>query len=632
MCTTGNCPVVNFSNICVFPSDNSPADSSQPFWAQIPNSCLQNTFGSDTSAYNSYYNSLAPGLCATIGNGEWQPIRGTDYVNMLTLNYESKDNQPGPGKYSPSPNLAENSIFYGACFKSPCDSFSGSYAPYTQSGGKLLGQQAIDYMQNPTECISSDWTTSPYPILEHQFENYDLDGVSAMLICEKVPDGGKAYIGKHINCCLQNLFCDVSNTDQNDPLVRDSNRYNNRCFDTNTVSRTSGSCPFDYRRTGSFECFNTLFPFCTSGTSTDIGNKWTSDYQIDTTDPLQKYSSFSPCSNFFFSTMFAEIDAQSGSTVPGKECYTGYLDLLNNDEMALLPQPGISNMRRAQNILQTAVTNYISGGGDLAAPEGTAGSSYQFNVFVKKICTNYPGICGNFLSSYCESVTQDDLVKNPTLTEYCGCYLSDNVYSLYTDTFQINKECTPYCNLTGVIPLAKGVTQHGGKVCQQSTCVINNVSLSFVNSEVTGEGLNIGNFCGSCSQENGPGVCNCVMDNLTFRSINSQINDINLTQECTSGICFATDTDANGNRVKRQIPCDVQIEEARDLPTVDVKQTITQVVSIVAVIVLALAVVLLIYFILSPNTGIEGEPLVRYAPDIPQPFTKPYTSIINVLK
>lgn len=641
MCDAGNCPVANYSNICVFPDDRAPDNSNNPFWAQIPYTCVQwINFGSD-AAYKSYYNQVAPNICNSIGSGEWQPIWGPDYADILpSKHYDSTNGTYGPGKNAPTyfgqENIYKERIFYTTCFKSKCDTFSGGYTPYTQSSGGLTGDQAIQYIDNPSDCVKSDWSDSPYPVrYDSTPGGHDtLGGVSTMVVCEKVSDGGSAYKGKHINCCIQNLFCNISVADQTSNSVRDANRYNSQCFDTNTPSNKSGSCPFDFRRRGSFECYNTLFPFCTSGSSTDIGNKWSSEYRLETTDPEQMFSAFSPCSNFFFSTMFSEQDnTSSASSIPGGECFNDYLGFLQADKMPLIARPPkIKNMRRAQSLLQTAVENYLTGGGDLAAPEGTASSSHEFNRFVKNICSVYPGICVNFLSSYCLSVTQDDLVKNPTLTEYCGCYLSDNVFSLYTDTFQINKECTPYCNLPGVIPLAKGVTEQGGKICQQSTCVINNVSLSFVNSEVTGQGLDIGNFCGSCNQENGSGVCNCVMDNLTFRSVNSQITDLNLTQECTSGICFVTDTDANGNKIKRQIPCDVQLEEARYIPPVNVKQTITQVLSIVAVIVLALAIVLLVYFILSPHTTIEGEPLVRYAPDMSQPFAKPYTSIINVLK
>ena len=125
-------------------------------------------------------------------------------------------------------------------------------------------------------------------------------------------------------------------------------------------------------------------------------------------------------------------------------------------------------------------------------------STAPFFSWLFSVCSTYPYLCKDFLEDECSNVTPELLDNSPGVRNWCGCYLSDNFYDTYTNDF-INKECTPYCNSSSVIPLSQA-DGTAPQYCEQSVCIIDDVAIKLAKTEFEGNGgsINFNQMCGSC--------------------------------------------------------------------------------------------------------------------------------------
>jgi len=168
---------------------------------------------------------------------------------------------------------------------------------------------------------------------------------------------------------------------------------------------------------------------------------------------------------------------------------------------------------------------------------------------------NPTGICDGLLRYFCQSFDRDDLTRDENLAGLCGCFLTPTgsttpimaptvqgitwenqvgypkLPSPYYTNIPTGDICDPMCRLAN-IPQCAGV-------CQSNMCVIDNVTLNYVNSDVSGTTLS--QICGSCSNpDQDGGQCICYMDDITVNSYNSSIKGgVNLSQTC--GQCWQQD-------------------------------------------------------------------------------------------
>ena len=152
-----------------------------------------------------------------------------------------------------------------------------------------------------------------------------------------------------------------------------------------------------------------------------------------------------------------------------------------------------------------------------------------------KWCTTgaLKGTCDAYLEQACSGVTKDDLVKDTKgdLTKLCACYLSSDEYLL---PGIIPVECDSTCQL--MIGDGIPVYEYGGtgvgmtpKTCKQSTCVMDNVTVNYLNSKVAGSTT----FNQICGCEGGP--CTCIMNGVSINVINSTIGGgTTLSQNCST--------------------------------------------------------------------------------------------------
>ena len=200
---------------------------------------------------------------------------------------------------------------------------------------------------------------------------------------------------------------------------------------------------------------------------------------------------------------------------------------------------------QAQSLMQSVFNRYQSDGFIIGANPGQVGYNSFQDALRNNVCNAYPGLCKSALNSVCSQYTLSDIVNNPELSFWCGCYLADTEYNQYTNTYQVTKECTPPCNRAGVIPLASGNGQP--VACRQNVCIIDDVTINLIQSQVAG-GLQFEQACGNCGDN---GVCSCVISNESLTAVNTQVGgSLVFNQNCVSANCTKV---INGQSVS--VPC-----------------------------------------------------------------------------
>ncbi len=107
-----------------------------------------------------------------------------------------------------------------------------------------------------------------------------------------------------------------------------------------------------------------------------------------------------------------------------------------------------------------------------------------------------------------------------------GTPQSETPYSEIVPSFN----CDPMCMTSTLLPCTG--------TCQSSMCVIDNVTVNYINSNIKG-GTSLNQACGTCGgeSEDSGGQCICYMDGITINSFNSSIDGgVDLTQTC--GQCY----------------------------------------------------------------------------------------------
>ena len=192
---------------------------------------------------------------------------------------------------------------------------------------------------------------------------------------------------------------------------------------------------------------------------------------------------------------------------------------------------------------------------DIGAPSGSVGYSRISDVFYQ-ICMTEPGLCHVALNNYCrlENVSHNRVVTNTRLRQFCGCRLPDSAYDSLSDTFGIQRECTPYCNSQDVVPALydDGLDK---RLCSDTTrtiCVIDSLAISTPDIDSSAQ---ISQICSNC----GPGgTCSCYIENSSIFATGS----VDVSQSCSSTRCFKND---NGVIVETECP-DISVDDEDQIP------------------------------------------------------------------
>lgn len=186
---------------------------------------------------------------------------------------------------------------------------------------------------------------------------------------------------------------------------------------------------------------------------------------------------------------------------------------------------------------------------------------------------------GLLINDICKNITKqdisDDIKDTGLITKLCACYLPPSEYPLKG---LVPKECNSICNIVsnGDIPIgdqkigdglnvgnitglkgfpiyeytAKGFV---AKNCKQTSCIIDNVSMNIVRSQVGKI-----DFRQLCSNTNGGNVT-CLMDNMNINITDSTVDNSVFQQSCKScsvldsngvvtGKCDGKNTPSSGSK------------------------------------------------------------------------------------
>lgn len=307
----------------------------------------------------------------------------------------------------------------------------------------------------------------------------------------------------------------------------------------NNAGVRSSKCNADYTNQTSPNCRLLLADYCTgkdipTGQSNIWIDRWTSNETL-TSISGTSYTFYRPCYYNIYRNLY---DGQPTACV--------------DPAFSVASIPNTQGYNYDEDLLDLTLTKYIEAGGNLAANEGTE-ANVELNEIFYNICSRTPGLCKTSLTNYCAGVTANDIKRNPNLLKWCACYMAPEQYIKYTDLYQISRECTPTCNMSGVIPLP---SEDGNctKLCKQTTCVIDDVSIDI--SASSSQNVDFTQICGSCSG-GANGVCNCTITNGNFITLDGKTGNIDISQQCSSqnSACYIETIDENGKIVNQKVPC-----------------------------------------------------------------------------
>jgi hypothetical protein len=242
---------------------------------------------------------------------------------------------------------------------------------------------------------------------------------------------------------------------------------------------------------------------------------------------------------------------------------------------------------------------------------------------VISVCQNSPGGCDNVLTQKCSGFTRDDLKSNPNMATLCGCFMSDQQYNTYQGAFGVQKICDPACVLQSAVKPKDPSNQCQALRCQQSICVIDDVTISILQNSTTGD-ISFGQACSSCT---GGAGCVCDISDISLTTVQSVVKDINFSQDC-GGVTNCFKRDANG--IPQTVPCSA-LDSTKTSSTPTSVFTNPQV--LIAVLILITLIIIIIIVALVASRKRDEIPSGRVptsspAPPIPAYSPGAYTSAV----
>jgi hypothetical protein len=252
------------------------------------------------------------------------------------------------------------------------------------------------------------------------------------------------------------------------------------CFDDQSKART---CDPGYRGFSQPSCIGLMTNFCSNDTETAYKNKWTGT-------PATK-----DCLRYVQETA-------------GQLSFYG---------------PVISGMVERYLITENKPITSLE----------TDGTNHDpFITTILKLCRENAGACDTILKQKCADVNREQLSNNVNLAGLCGCFMKDSEYAKFSQ-FGITRECDPVCALGTSVHIYDTNSGENAKFkeCNQSICVIDDVTINILAGSVTGD-INFSQACSSCAGTQGTSTCRCFISDTNITAINSLIGDVSFSQQC----------------------------------------------------------------------------------------------------
>lgn len=394
----------------------------------------------------------------------------------------------------------------------------------------------------PGEWIAGPGTESTGGCLYNDAKPYEEFGQSGCCDGECAITGAQvfcrraAFTGDPTQCCINNYTCNagVPGLCFSDPgtTAAPNAQFQNTCADG--VSPSGGPYVPNNRLISSPDCQDVMTAYC-SGADLPGSTAWLDRW-------LPQGGNDSPCLLTIKQSLYG-TDTDPCNTgpviVPGAPCNTAPTQPINAEGYYAMT-----------GLVDAVVTRYVADGFQLGSLPGQTGFNPFQDLLYEQICCPYSGLCQTALKSTCAQYTAQRISFNPAVTQFCGCFLPDGEYAVYDDQFNAPPQCTPMCNQANNVPIVgiSGIPL----VCDQAICIIDDITLNLVGSQVGG-GINTTQVCNGCSNGN----CSCIVSNTTINAINDVVggNVDPVTQACGQAVtCSQTNTSGVGPAVIN-VPC-----------------------------------------------------------------------------
>lgn len=322
----------------------------------------------------------------------------------------------------------------------------------------------------------------------------------------------KKFNGDPLRCCLQDFAC------------------SGKCWEDNDSKKPLKTCNPIFRDAGGSDCQSSIRDYCLAvgGDTQDLVDRWTTKssetYDIEFSDPsnpgtfITKPDPNNPGNNYTNTISFDGVPICQAMLYRNMYKNTISIGCSYQPLEGILPDPQGSAW--ARDLIGQMVQQYMTDSGDSIIDPTP---SPMINA-IEKICRTTPGLCDPFLKSYCKTFSEDEVNRNPLLSKWCGCHLSQDHYDQYLDQFGINKACTPLCHTPGTIP---SVGDNGYDVlkCDQQVCMIDNLTIEAIKGRI-GD-VNITDVCSGCID------CQCMIVDNTIIELESQIGKLSIVNQCS---------------------------------------------------------------------------------------------------
>ena len=361
----------------------------------------------------------------------------------------------------------------------------------------------------------------------------------------------KQFNGDPIKCCLQDKVCQnpgrgepQAHTDAPSSCFSDGAKKNtcspcHRDITSRDETKADGSV-FSCDDKGLTPCQELVLEYCSGQDLVSGDTSWIQRWE--TTDPDLGQP---VCIYALKRNLFSEIGC-GGADIP-----------ITNQSGLCQPVTGPLSSEGViwgRTLMDSVLERYANDGFVLGSNPGNVGyNTFQDTLY--QISCAVPVIIQDGLDKSCSVYTADSVSRNPTIANFCGCYLPNEEYKHYVDFFQVNRECTPMCNRITSIPGVSGDNQPIR--CNQSSCIIDDVTINLISSNIGQEGVGISQFCGNCSgtQPGTTGSCNCIISSDVITAVNANIGGINISEQCSSSICSIPNPDPLAKPAQISVPC-----------------------------------------------------------------------------
>lgn len=248
------------------------------------------------------------------------------------------------------------------------------------------------------------------------------------------------------------------------------------------------------------------------------------------------------------------------------DCPNAYAQFINTGPSGTLEYNPAQQLIAQEKVAQLFNTYFIT---NTLTDDVTSPSFDVFQNTLLSLCTDktLPGICNQFLTSYCVGATgftRQQVINSPTLTNFCGCYIppDQNIVQFTKGTPQCAigatgcTGCTGGTGTTGTCvslpacdPLchraltSQKAFQPTGNIitCPQTICAISGVTINAKQSNIPG-GINFNTICSGCGVS-----CACIVSSTNINVTFSQIGvGTNFGDFCGSNsVCIVEDSFGN---------------------------------------------------------------------------------------